>query len=85
LYTFGWNQHGQLGVGEEDAGILHLVHFPSLDNDPTKDDNLLVSTVDVACGQAHTIAVREDGSVWSCGWGKLSFSMYAHTGFTIII
>ncbi|RKP05068.1 regulator of chromosome condensation 1/beta-lactamase-inhibitor protein II [Thamnocephalis sphaerospora] len=79
LYTFGWNQYGQLGVDEEtngadehpSAGAVQLVTFGSTnDGDHDHVDDLETAVVSVACGEGHTVAILSDGSAWSCGWGK---------------
>ena len=56
LWTWGYNDHGQLGLG----------------NYTTQTDYKRVGTatnwVGVACGEAHTMAIKSNGELWA--WGR---------------
>ncbi|GJJ75874.1 hypothetical protein EMPS_08232 [Entomortierella parvispora] len=72
VYTFGLNDHGQLGIGAEGAGksntaFAQLIEFPIGNHDEEDND---VNIVKVACGTAHSVVIDDQGQVWSCGWGK---------------
>jgi len=62
LYTFGTGTNGALGHNdaEKNHTAPKLVEF-------FKKNNLKV--IDVACGQHHTIALTDDGDVWTWGFG----------------
>jgi len=65
LYTFGKAALGVLGHGDKYRNITkpRLVQF-------FKKHNLKVT--DVACGEKMTVAVTDDGDVWSWGSGRRS-------------
>lgn len=61
LYTFGQGNWGVLGHGNENS-----VKFRS----PKHVQGLQKSkVVDVALGEYHSIALTEDGNVWTWGYG----------------
>ena len=68
LYSWGWNQFGQLGVGStEDANSPQRVRVGS--------ENLAVRAV--ACGWRHTVAIAgEDSDVFS--WGRCTHGQLGH-------
>lgn len=55
LYTWGFNQNGQLGYGSADSAT------------PTKVGTV-TTWVSVAAGTSHTLAVKKDGTLWA--WGR---------------
>lgn len=63
LWMWGSNTYGELGVGAAgaiDGGVPVQVKGPG-------GAGLLTGVTAVACGFRHTLAVREDGTVWA--WG----------------
>ena len=60
LLSFGDNVNGQLGVGSTGLGT----------STPGSVDSTSLGTgiTDVAAGQASSVAVRSDGTVWEWGW-----------------
>lgn len=60
VYTWGMNQHGQLGVGTTN-NQGSPVQVEAL------EDQVVV---DVACGGGHTAALTEDGELWVWGRGR---------------
>lgn len=62
LFTFGYGKYGALG---HDSTFNSFYEPKQVDFFKTK--NLKVK--DVACGEHHTIAVTENGEVYSWGYG----------------
>ena len=67
VYTFGLNDHGQLGIGAADAGkrntaFAQLIEFPV--GDGYKEDDSDVNIVKIACGTAHSVIM--DGRPCLC-------------------
>ncbi|KAK9890012.1 hypothetical protein WA026_008821 [Henosepilachna vigintioctopunctata] len=64
LFCLGNNAYGQCGrpcIKDEDYSISNYIHrIEKLDGN---------KIVDIECGQDHSLALTEDGSVYSCGWG----------------
>ena len=56
LWTFGCNNHGQLGTGDT-----------TLYNSPQKIVNI-PPVHSVACGFSHTLIITKDSNLWSCGY-----------------
>lgn len=64
LFSFGNNAYGQCGrkvISNEDYVMSNYIH--TIDSIEGK------KIVEIECGQDHSIAVTEDGAVYSCGWG----------------
>jgi len=62
VYAWGHNYYGQLGVHSNDDSCIPLqVHGPG-------DVGYLTGITKVAAGENHSLAVKEDGSLWS--WGR---------------
>eukprot|EP00871_Galdieria_phlegrea_P003117 jgi/Galph1/3806/GphlegSOOS_G2478.1 len=61
LYTFGYNQYGQLGNGTRIDSPLDANR---------KICNIETKIVSVACGRYHSAALDETGSVFTWGGGK---------------
>ena len=55
--SWGWNGYGQLGVGS-------LVDKHA----PTQITGMSSNVVDIEMGKAHTLVLKADGSVWTCGY-----------------
>nr|XP_023018998.1 RCC1-like G exchanging factor-like protein [Leptinotarsa decemlineata] len=64
IFTLGNNSFGQCGrkiIPDENYTMnCYIHHIPKIDGK---------SVIDIECGQDHSMALAEDGSVYSCGWG----------------
>ncbi len=58
LYSWGLGAHGELGLGRWGPLEVPL---------PRQSSNAAVRIVSVACGTSHTLAIAENGTLWSCG------------------
>jgi alpha-tubulin suppressor-like RCC1 family protein len=65
LWTWGWNPHGQLGNG---TTVAHNHPLKVLDSDSS---GFLARIVDIAAGEHHSLALKNDGTVWA--WGDNRF------------
>ena len=61
LWTFGYNDHGQLGIGT--SGTVTNKSSPVR-------VGTLTNWAQVAAGGTHTAAVKTDGSLWTCGYNN---------------
>ena len=57
LWGCGWNDYGQLGLGDESNRTI----FTQI---TTNTDNIK----SVYCGYHHTIILKNDGTLWGCGY-----------------
>ena len=66
VYACGQNSNGQLGIkSTEQKNVL------------TQMINLLKTTINIACGEEHTVVLFSDGTVYSCGsnqYGQLGIN-----------
>ena len=58
VWSWGWNQYGQLGDGTTNSRNTP-VQVSGLDN-----------VLAIAAGFYHTVALKSDGTVWSWGWNQ---------------
>jgi alpha-tubulin suppressor-like RCC1 family protein len=74
-YGWGRNDRGQLGTGTTESPIFHpqLVHEPAQNN----------SFIQIFCGSESSIALDEEGVLWSCGWNEHGNLALNHTLDTI--
>ena len=65
VYSWGWNEHAQLGHSNDTpvVAIPTLIELPPEDQDD-------VNFTSIGCGERHSVAVSEDGSVYVWGWSK---------------
>ncbi|MCL2503639.1 MAG: cell wall-binding repeat-containing protein [Coriobacteriia bacterium] len=59
LWAWGWNAYGQLGDGTTTSR-----HAPIFIKDPAP----FVGWKDVSAGRDHSLAIKNDGSLWAWGW-----------------
>jgi alpha-tubulin suppressor-like RCC1 family protein len=65
LYTWGWNDFGQLGHGDTDSRLVPTLVRAGAFGAPEGGEVVMVS-----CGGDQTLMVTKDGSVWACGSGN---------------
>ncbi|KAI9264375.1 regulator of chromosome condensation 1/beta-lactamase-inhibitor protein II [Phascolomyces articulosus] len=70
LYTFGWKKNGRLGWGnsftsqtDDHDDVIGLVEFRNEQGELVED----VYVIKVVCGTNHTMALDDEGRVWTCG------------------
>ncbi|KAL4707133.1 hypothetical protein ACJJTC_018868 [Scirpophaga incertulas] len=88
LYTWGWNDTGQLGVRQPyTKGVLNtegLKSYPLprlVDLVSENGEEIDVNIKDMSCGSRHSAILLEDNSVWTTGYnkyGQLGFSPDLH-------
>ncbi|MCL1983198.1 MAG: hypothetical protein FWG53_08975 [Clostridiales bacterium] len=66
LWAWGWNGDGQLGDGtfssfDDDGSIAE-------DNSRATPIKIMDGVVSAAAGSYHSLAIKEDGSLWAFGW-----------------
>ncbi|MCO5603471.1 hypothetical protein L7F22_057621 [Adiantum nelumboides] len=62
VYSFGGNQFGQLGTGNDQAELLpRLLDTPALEN---------VHATSVSCGARHSAICTDTGRIFCWGWNK---------------
>jgi RHS repeat-associated protein len=59
VWTWGYNNYGQLGNGTTSTNYYRPLAISGVDN-----------VVGVAAGQYHTLALRSDGTVWAWGYNS---------------
>ena len=64
VFVWGYNAYGQLGTGDKANR-----YEPTLVSIKDQNDNDQI-VVAIATGYDHTLALTEDGTVWSWGWNK---------------
>mmetsp|Transcript_14147 Transcript_14147/g.39114 ORF Transcript_14147/g.39114 Transcript_14147/m.39114 type:complete len:563 (-) Transcript_14147:2003-3691(-) len=69
LYSFGKNEHGLLGHGDEEKR-LEPTFVRSLES---------ISVSQVSCGNEHSVALSDDGQIYT--WGRGTFGELGHGTF----
>ena len=57
LWSCGYNNYGQLGLGDTDNRTTFTQVTENINNDVKQ----------IVCGQYHTYIIKNDGSIWACG------------------
>ena len=58
LWGCGYNNYGQLGLGTTNINYNTFTQVTTNINNDVKQ---------IACGSSHTVILKNDGSIWSCG------------------
>jgi alpha-tubulin suppressor-like RCC1 family protein/photosystem II stability/assembly factor-like uncharacterized protein len=66
VWAWGDNQYGQVGDGVSGGARLYPVQVKDSDN-----SGFLTDITTIACGKWHSMALREDGTVWT--WGDNNY------------
>lgn len=84
LYTWGWNDTGQLGVRH--TGTKGVLNREGLKSHPIPtlvdilDENgeeITIDVIDIGCGSRHSAILLADNTVWTSGYNK-----YGQLGFS---
>ncbi|XP_012264946.2 RCC1 domain-containing protein 1 [Athalia rosae] len=68
LYTWGWNNNGQLGINVDDTKVFATPTAVDITN---KDGKTIDAGVKkVQCGNSFTICMLADNTMWGCGSNK---------------
>ncbi|XP_058798079.1 RCC1 domain-containing protein 1 [Phymastichus coffea] len=74
LYTWGWNNQGQLGQ----PNIENVLAVPTLvDLKDSTQKEIELNVIKAECGSAFTICQTDNGNLWGCGsnkYGQLGIS-----------
>ena len=62
LWTCGLNDKGQLGLGDDNNRTMFNQVTTNINNDVKQ----------IACGDSYTFILKNDGSLWSCGYNQYS-------------
>ena len=60
IWSCGYNYNGQLGLGDPANKTMFLKVTTNINNDVKQ----------IACGEYHTFILKNDGSIWSCGYNN---------------
>ena len=60
IWSCGKNNNGQLGLGDKTVKTTFTKVTTNINNDVKQ----------IACGHSHTIILKNDGSLWSCGYNS---------------
>lgn len=78
LYSWGWNDTGQLGIKSEpdNQGVLKKEGIGSyplptvVDIYDDEENHITLNVKDIACGTRHSAVLLEDNSIWASGCNK---------------
>ena len=65
IYSWGWNEHGQLGHSASPQAPS-TVPLPTL----IENSDNCVNFTAISCGARHSVAVTEDGQLYTWGWNE---------------
>jgi alpha-tubulin suppressor-like RCC1 family protein len=65
VWTWGYNQYGQLGDGTSGAGTDKATPVQVKGPEGAESLNEIIA---IAAGGDHTVTLRNDGTVWAFGW-----------------
>jgi alpha-tubulin suppressor-like RCC1 family protein len=67
MYSFGFNNMGQLGLGNKDNKYIPTFIKYYYINDEIKINNDEITIIEISSGTYHSLFLTDDGNVYSCG------------------
>ena len=70
LYSWGWNEQGQLGLKRPPGPTVALPSLVDNTDKTTVGVSVDVNFISIGCGSRHSAAVSEDGVLYCWGWNE---------------
>jgi alpha-tubulin suppressor-like RCC1 family protein len=67
VWAWGWNDYGQTG---DNASNVHRIRNWPVQVTGAGGAGVLTGITTIAAGERHSLALRDDGTVWTWGWSR---------------